>query len=111
MEIERQKLVLESEKLAMDLEIAKLQSATQMKTAETSAKASAEQAKEPKEKPEKAEKPEPVVINVMPAAAPNVNVEAPVINMPEQKRGKRRSKMTGPDGKEYTMESEDDDAE
>jgi hypothetical protein len=45
-----------------------------------------------------------VVINVMPAAAPNVNVEAPVVNMPAPK--KRKGKMTGPDGQTYMMESE-----
>ena len=100
--LEREKLRVEIEKMQMEMEIAKLQADTQMKSAETTAKASAEKPeKEPKEPKEKSE---PVVINVMPAAAPNVTVEAPVVQMPEQK--KRKGKMTGPDGQTYTMESE-----
>ncbi len=103
LEMEREKLRVEIEKMQMEMEIAKLQAETQVKAAETTAKqANAAEAKP--EKAEKAEKPEPVVINVMPAAAPNVNVEAPVVQMPEPK--KRKGTLTGPDGKKYTMESD-----
>jgi hypothetical protein len=100
LDMEREKLRVEIEKMQMEMEIAKLNAETQVRAAETTAK----QSKEKEDKSEKAEKPEPVVINVMPAAAPNVNVEAPVVQMPEPK--KRKGTLTGPDGKKYTMESD-----
>lgn len=121
--IEAAKLELEREKLMLELEMEKYKAdksaEAAMQTAVLSAETTRETAREttragmvhkamePKEKPEP--KAEPVVINVMPAAAPHVNVEAPVIHMPEQKKGKRTGKMTAPDGSEYTLETSDED--
>ena len=55
---------------------------------------------------------QPPVVNVHPAspaqvhvAAPNISVPAPVVNVHGEKKGKRKGKMTGPDGREFTIET------
>ena len=43
-------------------------------------------------------------------APPVVNVEAPVVNVAAPapaKKGKRKGKITGPDGRAFTVETED----
>jgi hypothetical protein len=67
----------------------------------------------------------PPTIHVHPAKAPDVRVEAPVVHiaaplsasepraipLPARQRGKRKGKITGPDGQEFTIETTGDTEE
>jgi hypothetical protein len=107
--VEAEKARLEAETKQAELAMRKYEADQTAKTAKDTAEATAKAAEKPAEPAEPKEKQEPVVINVMPAAAPHVTVEPPVVNVAAPKRGKKRGKMTAPDGSTYTMETEDDD--
>jgi hypothetical protein len=128
--IEREKMAIEREKMLLDAEAKRYVADTQAATAQFATQTGAETAKTAASAKQKAEagkvaakqKPVQVVVEqpdlskLAEAVAdlknnpPVVNVPAPVVNIaaPEQKKkGRRKGKITGPDGQTYTVETED----
>ena len=108
-----EKLAFETRKMELEAELrryeADLRAATDTQTAQTTAAASVATAQAESAKPPEppAEKAEPVVVNVMPAPAPVVHVAPAEVTVQAPRRGKRKGKITGPDGREFTVETED----
>jgi len=108
-QVEAEKLVLEREKLAIELRIAELEAQAQvdavratpappMPEKDTSA-ADAMKLVAEAVKAMGAQEPPNIVVNAPPAPEVNVEVQQP-------KKGKRKGKITAPDGKQFTVETD-----
>lgn len=115
--LELRKLELDERKMELDAEMRRYEADLQALTASQANQNAIELANIDAQKPlpdapeksepsEPKEKPEPVVVHVH-NAMPEVKVSPVIHNHPP--KGKKKGKMTAPDGSEYTMESEDDD--
>jgi hypothetical protein len=128
--IEAARLELEREKMLLDAEAKRYVADTQAATAQFATQTSAETAKTAasakqktdegkvaaKQKPVQVVVEQPDLSKLAEAVAdlrnnpPVVNVPAPVVNIAapaEKKKGRRKGKITGPDGTVYTVETSD----